>query len=93
MYEALAAIKGTMSPQAHARNDAKHFEIVGQTFSNTVVESKALFIDGKLTEYFVYKSSLVITEAVCCHIFERFSNGGKAKIFRRVVCKFVSTKL
>ena len=93
MYEALAAIKGTMSPQAHACDDAKHFEIVSQTFSNTVGESEAVFIYGKLIEYFVYKSSLVITEAVCCHIFESFSNGGKAKILRRVVCKFVSTKL
>ena len=67
MFEALAAIKGTISPQAHARVDEKHFEIVGPTFSNTVGESEAVSIFGMLTELFVYKRSLVITEAVCCH--------------------------
>ena len=32
-------IKGTMSSQARARVDERHFEIVGPTFSNTVKEA------------------------------------------------------
>ena len=39
----LDLFKGTMSPQAHARIDEKHFEIVGPTFSNTVGEFRELF--------------------------------------------------
>ena len=37
-------LKGTMSRQAHARVDEKHFEIVGPTFSNTVGEFRKLFL-------------------------------------------------
>ena len=48
---------------------------------------------NSLAERFIYKRSLVITEADCCNVFERFSNGGKAKIPQRVVRKFVSTGL
>ena len=40
---------------------------------------ESCFIFGKLAESFIYKRSLVITEAVCCHIFESFGDGGKAK--------------
>ena len=36
------ALKGTMSSQAHARVDEKHFEIVGPTFTNTVGEFREL---------------------------------------------------
>ena len=35
--------KGTMSPQAHARVDEKHFEIFGPRFSKTVRESMKMF--------------------------------------------------
>ena len=35
-----------MSPQAHARVDEKHFEIVGPTFSNIVREFRKLFSSG-----------------------------------------------
>ena len=38
-----ATIKGTVSPQAHACVDEKHFEIIGQTFSNTVGEFRKVF--------------------------------------------------
>ena len=48
--------------------------------------------DRKISGFFIYKY-LVITEAVCCDIFESFCNGGKAKIMRRVVCKLVSAGL
>ena len=89
-----------MSPKAHARVDDNHFEIVGPTFANTVGEFRKLlssvriaFTFETLAEVFTYKLSLVITEAVCCDIFESFRNGGKAKITRRVVCKLVSTRL
>ena len=87
-----------MSPQAHARVDEKHFDIVGPAFSNTVGESEAVFIFRKLSVFlfvclFVYKCSVPITEAVCCHIFKSFCNGGIAKVLRQVVCKLVSTKL
>ena len=88
-----------MLPQAYACVDEKHFEIVDPTFSNTVGEFRKLFssvwiafIFGKLAD-FIYKRSLVITEAVCCDIFESFCNGGKAKIPRRVVYKLVSPGL
>ena len=33
------SIKGTTSPQAHARVDEKHFTIVGRTFSTILPES------------------------------------------------------
>ena len=36
-------LKGTMSPQADARVDKKHFEIVDPTFSDTVGEFRKLF--------------------------------------------------
>ena len=69
-----------MSRQAHARVDEKHCEIVGLTFSNTVAKSVWIaFIFGKSTERSIYKRSLVITEAVCCGIFESFCNNGKQK--------------
>ena len=80
-------VKGIMSPQAHARVDEKHFEIVGPTFPNNVGEFKKLFFIclNRVHEiFFYYKRSLVITEAVCCDIFESFC-GGKAKTPRRVV--------
>ena len=71
-----------MSPQAHAHVDEKHFEIVGPTFSNTVGEFRKLFSSGgiaftfgKLAESFICKRSLVVTETVCCDIFESFYNG------------------
>ena len=35
--------EGTMLPQAHARVDEKHFEIVGPTFSDTTGEFRKLF--------------------------------------------------
>ena len=39
----ITLFKGTMSSQAHARDDEKHFEIVGPTFSNTIGEFRKLF--------------------------------------------------
>ena len=55
-----------MSPQAHARVDEKHFEIVGPTFSNTVEEFRKsfssvsiAFIFGTFAEFCIYKSSFV----------------------------------
>ena len=73
-----------MSPQTHVQVDEKHFDIVGPTCSNTVGEFRKRFssvwialILGKLAERFIYKRSLVITEAVCCDIFEPTRNGGK----------------
>ena len=84
----------------HALIRTKHFEIAGPTFSNTVGEFRKLissvsiaFILGKLPEFSIYKRSLVITEAVCCDIFESFWNCGKANIPRQVVCKLVSNGL
>ena len=57
----------------------------------------------KLAEFFFFfflitkvnpcKSSLIITEAVCCDIFESFWKGGKTKLLQRVVCKLVSIGL
>ena len=35
----ITLFKKTMSSQAHARVDEKHFKIVGPTFSNTVGDS------------------------------------------------------
>ena len=64
-----AVIKGTMSSQTHVRVDEKHFEIVGTTFSNTVGVQEAVLISLNRVR------SLVITDAVCCDIFESFCNG------------------
>ena len=94
-------VKEAMSPKAHARVDEKHFYIVGPTFSfkyrRRVKEAVFMFesrsSSKKIADFFIYKRSLVITEAVCCDIFGSFSNGGKAKLPRRVVCKLVLTEL
>ena len=88
-------IKGTMSPQAHARVDEQHFEIVGPTESSGSCFHlfEIAFLFGKLAEFFIYKRSLVTTEAARCNIFESFCNGGKAKILRQVICKLVSIGL
>ena len=74
-----------MSPQRHAPVNEKHFEIVGPTLSNTVEESEAVFIFGKLAEVFVYKrSSVSIIEVVCCHFVKAFSMAGKQKSFEKL---------
>ena len=41
-----------MSPQAHARVDEKHFEMVDPTFSNTVGEFRKSFTDFFITNFF-----------------------------------------
>ena len=75
-----------MLPQEHAHIVEKQFEIVGPTFSNTIRELRRLFLSvwiafifRKLAEFFIYKRSLVITEAVCCDIFESFAMVEKQK--------------
>ena len=83
-----------MSPVAHARVDEKHFEIVGATFSDTVGEFRKMltsvciaFIFGKLAGlFFIYKRSLVITEAVCCDILKAFALAEKQK--SRTSCRY-----
>ena len=71
----------------HARVDEKYFEIVGPTFSNTIGEFRKLFSSFEsrsslesYLDFFVYKSSLVITEAVYCDISEIFCSGRKLAV-------------
>ena len=68
--------KGTMSPQAHARVNEKHFEIVGATFSNTVGEFRKLFssvwiafVFGKLAECFIHKRSFISNYRSCLLLY------------------------
>ena len=83
-----------MSPQAHARVDEKHFQIVGQLFQIPSESSESCFhlfesrtSSERWPNFFIYKRSLVISKVVCCNIFESFCTGKKAKIPQRFVCK------
>ena len=80
----LCGFKGTMSPQAHARDDKKHFKIVGATFSESSGSCFFNCLNSVNLRNFLFTNvqDLVITD-----IFESLCNVGKAKIPRRVVCK------
>ena len=77
-----------MSPQAHACVDEKLFGIVGPIFSIPSESSGSCFhlinrvhlISESELNFFMYKRSLVITEAFFCDIFQSFCNGGRAKL-------------
>ena len=79
----------------------KHFEVVCPTFFKIRSESQeaALISLNRVHRrkvnliFFLCKRSLVMTEDVCCNIFESFCNGRKEKNPRRVVSKLVLTEL
>ena len=83
-----------MSPQAHACVDERHFGIVGPIFSIPSESSGSCFylinrvhlISESKLNFFMYKRSLVITEAFFCDIFQSFCTGGRAKLARQAVC-------
>ena len=92
-----------MSPQAHARVDEKHFEIVGPTFSNTVGEFRKLFLASvlialtlrKVSCIFFLTNVLLISNYRSCfwRFFWKLLQWRQAKIPQRVVCKLVLTIL
>ena len=84
-------MKGTMLPQASAHFDEKHFwNRWPNFFKYRRSVQEAVFIFGKLAEVFIYKPSLVITEAICCDSFESFCNAEKQKYRDATTCMKIS---
>ena len=76
-----------MSPQAHAHVDEKHFEnfqILLESSGSCFHLLQSRSPSESWLNFFIYKRSLVIAEAVCCDIIENFYNG--TKIPRPVFC-------
>ena len=58
---------------------AQLFQISSDSSGSCFHLFEIAFIFGKLAEFFIYKRSLVITETVCCDIFESFAMAERRK--------------